>query len=94
MTFEKRNIEFAKNCNLISHILVKDKSKLVSLQNPGQPMGWLGWPVATALIFLWMFLEPAKSAYRSRKSIVSISSPEAIAFELPVLKRRVKSGAI
>ena len=22
---------------------------MVSLQNPGQPMGWLGWPVATAL---------------------------------------------
>ena len=35
---------------MISHILVKSKAKLVSLQNPGQPMGWLGWPVATTPI--------------------------------------------
>ena len=34
---------------MISHILVKSKAKLVSLQNPGQPMGWPGCPVATAL---------------------------------------------
>ena len=34
---------------MISHILVKSKAKLVSLQNPGQPMGWPGWPVTTAL---------------------------------------------
>ena len=38
-----------KNCNMIFHILVKSKAKLESLQNPGQPMGWPGWPVATAL---------------------------------------------
>ena len=34
---------------MISHIFVKSTAKLVSLQNPGQSMGWLGWPVATAL---------------------------------------------
>ena len=34
---------------MISQILVKSNAKLFSLQNPGQPMGWLGWPVATAL---------------------------------------------
>ena len=34
---------------MICHILIKSKTKLVSLQNPGQPMGWPGWPVATAL---------------------------------------------
>ena len=37
---------------MISHILVKSIAKLVSLQNPGQPMGWPGWPVATALYFI------------------------------------------
>ena len=36
---------------MISHILVK----LVSLQNPGQPMGWPGWPVATALGLAWKY---------------------------------------
>ena len=33
---------------MISHIIVKSKAKLFSLQNPGQPMGW---PVATALYY-------------------------------------------
>ena len=34
---------------MISHIFVKSEAKLVSFQNSGQPMGWPGWPVATAL---------------------------------------------
>ena len=40
---------------MISHILVKSMAKLVSLQNLGQPMGWLGWPVPTALLPIFEF---------------------------------------
>ena len=47
--FEKKYL-ICKNCNMISHIILKSKAKMISLQNPGQPMGWPGWPVATALI--------------------------------------------
>ena len=45
----KKN-SICKNCNMISNILVKSKAKLVLLQNLGEPMGWPGWPVATALL--------------------------------------------
>ena len=51
MAFEKKHFEIAKNYNIVSHILVKRYGKTVLIQNPGQPMGWLGWPVATALFF-------------------------------------------
>ena len=36
---------------MISHILVKEWGKTCLTPIPGQPMGWLGWPVATALNF-------------------------------------------
>ena len=62
MFFElpSRNEGLFKNMYGIHEILqnsfphsCKEKTILISLQNPAQPMGWLGWSVAMALKYLY-----------------------------------------
>ena len=46
----EKSIEFLKDCNIIFlQILGKILGLLVRLEKLGQPQGWLGWPVPTAL---------------------------------------------
>ena len=39
-----------------THILEKNVAKQARLQKPGQPQGWPGWPIPTALVMtVWLF---------------------------------------